>query len=59
MRELAEPTRARELGALAYQRSGLFTWEAVAERVLRALRLPGVPEEGLAEFLEPVSLAAS
>ena len=58
MRELAEPERARELGALAHDRSGLFTWQAVAERLLRALRIPGVHVEHLAEFLEPVSLAA-
>jgi glycosyltransferase involved in cell wall biosynthesis len=58
MRELAEPERARELGALAHDRSGLFTWQAVAERLLRALRIPGMHVEDLAEFLEPVSLAA-
>jgi len=58
MRELAEPGRARELGALAHERSRLFTWQAVAERLLRALRLPGMDVESLAEFLEPVSLAA-
>jgi glycosyltransferase involved in cell wall biosynthesis len=58
MRELAEPERARELGALAHDRSGLFTWQAVAERVLRAFRIPGVHLGGLAEFLEPVGLAA-
>ena len=58
MRELAVPERARELGALAHDRSGLFTWQAVAERVLRALRIPGMHVEGLAEFLEPVGLAA-
>jgi glycosyltransferase involved in cell wall biosynthesis len=58
MRELAEPERARELGALAHDRSALFTWRAVAERLLRALRLPGTQMEDLAEFLEPVTLAA-
>lgn len=58
MRELAEPERARELGALAHARSGLFTWQAVAERLLRALRIPGMHVEDFAEFLEPVSLAA-
>jgi glycosyltransferase involved in cell wall biosynthesis len=57
MRELAEPERARELGALAHDRSRLFTWQAVAERLLRALGLPGVDMENLAEFLEPVGLA--
>jgi glycosyltransferase involved in cell wall biosynthesis len=58
MRELAEPARARELGALAHERSRLFTWQAVAERLLRALRLPGMRVEDFAGFLEPVSLAA-
>ena len=58
MRELADPERARELGALAHHRSALFTWRAVAERVLRALRAPGVDVEDLAEFLEPISLMA-
>jgi hypothetical protein len=58
MRELAKPGRARELGALAHDRSRLFTWQAVAERLLRALGLPGMNVEDLAEFLEPVSLAA-
>jgi glycosyltransferase involved in cell wall biosynthesis len=57
MRELAEPERARELGAQAHDRSALFTWRAVAERLLRALRLPGTQMEDLAEFLEPVTLA--
>src|SRR5262249_52027488 len=51
MRELADPARAQELGALALHRAGLFTWQAVAERLLRALRLPGMHIEGLAEFL--------
>ena len=57
MRELAEPARAQKLGGLAHDRSGLFTWQAVAERILRALHLPGLHTEDLAEFLEPVSLA--
>lgn len=57
MYALANPERARELGALAHDRSGLFTWRAVGERILRALRVPGVDVAGLADFLEPVSVA--
>jgi glycosyltransferase involved in cell wall biosynthesis len=57
MRELADPDRARELGALAQTRSVLFTWRAVAERILRALDLPAVDTHGLADFLEPVAHA--
>jgi hypothetical protein len=51
MRELVNPDTAARLGELGRKRSELFTWRAVAERVLRALRLPDVPLEGLAEFL--------
>jgi glycosyltransferase involved in cell wall biosynthesis len=40
MRELARPDVAARLGALALERAPLFTWRAVAERVLRALALP-------------------
>jgi glycosyltransferase involved in cell wall biosynthesis len=51
MLELTDPRRAQELGSIAEDRAHLFTWEAVAGRVLRALHLPGVPLEGLPEFL--------
>jgi glycosyltransferase involved in cell wall biosynthesis len=37
MLELCDPTRAARLGALAKANSDRFTWQAVAERVLRAL----------------------
>jgi glycogen synthase len=37
MRELADPDTARRLGAAARERAQLFTWEAVGERMLRAL----------------------
>jgi glycosyltransferase involved in cell wall biosynthesis len=50
---LVDPTTASRLGALAEARSTLFTWRAVAERILRALALPSVPLESFAEFLEP------
>jgi glycosyltransferase involved in cell wall biosynthesis len=51
MRRLADPERAAEIGAAALRRSGLFTWRAVAERVVRALDLPGSEEQSLAPYL--------
>jgi glycosyltransferase involved in cell wall biosynthesis len=51
MLELAEPRRARELGALAQAHSQLLSWRKVAERVVRATALPGLDTSGLAEFL--------
>ncbi len=51
MRELAHPDVAAELGELAMLRSALFTWHAVAERLLRALAPAGFDLDGLAEFL--------
>lgn len=53
MLELSEPSTARRLGELAYERSRLLTWQAVGERLLRALRPAGLDVEGLAEFLPP------
>jgi glycosyltransferase involved in cell wall biosynthesis len=50
MRDMCDPTVAARLGSIARQRSELFTWDAVAGRVLRALDLAEtVP--GLADFL--------
>ena len=40
MLELADPDTARELGERARERSALFTWRAMAARVMRALDLP-------------------
>ena len=51
MRELSDPDTARALGAKAHERSRLFTWDAVAQRILRSLDLPGVDDTGLADFL--------
>jgi glycosyltransferase involved in cell wall biosynthesis len=51
MLELARPDTARRLGERALAHSELFTWRAVAERLLRALRPPGLDLDGLAEFL--------
>lgn len=53
MLELADPDTAQRLGARAHERTELFTWRAVAERILRALSPPGVDVSELAPFLEP------
>jgi len=51
MLELSDPQVAQSCGALALERSSLFTWEKVAQRLLRALKLPGVNPRSLADFL--------
>jgi len=48
---LADPETARRLGELAYRHAGPFTWQAVGERLLRALRPPGLEPARLPEFL--------
>ena len=57
MRVMADPDTARRLGALAYEHTRPFTWPLVAERVLRALRIPGLDADRLAPFLptDPVT----
>jgi glycogen synthase len=55
MLALADPVTAAQLGNLAQARSENFTWRLVAERLLRALALPSVSDEPLAEFLQPPS----
>jgi glycosyltransferase involved in cell wall biosynthesis len=51
MLQLADPATAARLGAHALARSPLFTWRAVAERLLRALGLPGMNVDSLEPFL--------
>ena len=51
MMELSDPEVAARLGGLALTRSHLFTWRAVAERVLRALAIPGLAVDSFAELL--------
>jgi glycosyltransferase involved in cell wall biosynthesis len=51
MLRLADPALAARLGALALARAPLFTWRAVAERLLRALAPAGFEVEHLAPFL--------
>jgi glycosyltransferase involved in cell wall biosynthesis len=36
---MCDPVRASTMGAAAFERSRLFTWEAVAERIVQVLRL--------------------
>jgi glycosyltransferase involved in cell wall biosynthesis len=52
MTRFADPDTARKLGKRAYERSALYTWRAVGERVLRALRPAGVDVERLSGFLD-------
>lgn len=51
MLELCDPETARRFGERAFERSALYTWEAVGERIVRALRPPGVDLDRLAAFL--------
>lgn len=51
MLELSDPRVAQAMGARAQERSQLFTWEKVAERIVRALAPPGLDLSGFADFL--------
>jgi glycosyltransferase involved in cell wall biosynthesis len=51
MLTLCDPATARRVGATAQRRAPLFTWEAIAGRVLRALRPAGIELESLPAFL--------
>ena len=51
MLRFCEPDVMAEYGRRAHERAPLFTWRAVAERVLRALELPVAAGAALAEFL--------
>ncbi len=53
MLELAEPAVAQRLGERAFEHSARFTWQAVSERLLRALGPVGIDPSRLADFLEP------
>jgi glycosyltransferase involved in cell wall biosynthesis len=57
MAKLTDPETARRLGEYAYEHSALYTWKAVGERVLRALRPAGVELDRLADFLQPSTAA--
>ena len=58
MLAMADPETARRLGERAFGRSDLFTWRAVAERMLRALQPSRASEHALADFLPPVEAEA-
>jgi glycosyltransferase involved in cell wall biosynthesis len=51
MERLADGDVARSMGEAARRRAELFTWEAVAGRVLRAIEPPGLDPSGLPPFL--------
>lgn len=51
MLRLCDPATAARLGALGSDRARELTWPRVAERLVRALQLPGVDLTGYAEFL--------
>jgi glycosyltransferase involved in cell wall biosynthesis len=51
MLSLCDPSTAERLGALGREHAKLFTWRKVAERLVRALAIPGVDLTGYAEFL--------
>lgn len=57
MRRLSDPDTAAAMGAAALRRSELFTWPAVARRLLRALE--GAPAEPLAADMEPAAAVSS
>jgi glycosyltransferase involved in cell wall biosynthesis len=52
MREFSDPSVARRVGTVGLQRAPQFTWRAVAERVARALELPGPRADREADLLE-------
>ena len=51
MRRLADPVTAQRMGETARRRSLLYTWEKVAERLLRSLGVQPPDGRRLAEFL--------
>jgi glycogen synthase len=50
---LADPETARRLGEHAAKHAAAFTWQATAERLLRALRPAGIELDRLPPFLDP------
>ncbi len=51
MLSLADPAAACRLGRLGAEHAENLTWEKVAERLIRALAIPGHDPAGLADFL--------
>ncbi len=58
MLKLSVPETAQRLGEMAREHSAQFTWQAFAERLLRALQPSGVDLEKLSDFLEPSPIAS-
>lgn len=54
MLELSDPKHAAELGLRARERSDVYTWRKVAERILRALAPQGVDTDSLEPDVEDV-----
>jgi glycosyltransferase involved in cell wall biosynthesis len=54
MMVMCDPNRASDMGAAALKRSGLFTWTAVAERIVEALEHPAASR---ADRDEPIGRA--
>jgi hypothetical protein len=57
MLKLADPETARRLGERAFAHAAPLTWRATAERLLRALRPPGIDLDRLPPFLEAPTAA--
>lgn len=57
MLKLADPETARRLGDRAFEHAAPLTWQAVGERLLRALRPAGIDLDRLPAFLEAPSAA--
>ena len=51
MTEMSDPEAARRMGEAARRHSDLYTWRAVAERVLRAFDLPAIENDRLAAYI--------
>jgi glycosyltransferase involved in cell wall biosynthesis len=51
MLRLCDPETARAMGDRAREHSDLYTWRAVAERVLRSFDLPAVENDRLADYI--------
>ena len=51
MMEMSDPETARRMGEAARRHSDLYTWRAVAERVLRAFDLPAIDNDKLANYI--------
>ena len=55
LRRMCDPELARRLGREARRNSDRFTWDLVAQRVLRALAPEGLDLASLAPFLSPLT----